>query len=443
MQLPDHLLRTYHKYKADERDLLAWIEYAAECSGYQFKSAAAKLRGRERTLATRNANQTANEGLRAPQGQSRRNLRISLFDVSEPVSAIAASSRITEIPHDIAIKLERIIALREGCVSWFRSNTSQHDQETRESNQKHLYPLILLRKVLEKLEAKLPKSHETRIETAFTNQLPQTRERRSFKPLGPNGRNLFTVLTLNDGGENDAPDDVRDGFNSQLQHSLPTTAATPALSDDEKQQEEYNFAQFCLYEDVQRIEDFLILELVRYSLDQQNCDTLPYLVNSALDMIWQTSKTIEDSIGAKTRRRKAFATYVLQNHGDIIQSSPLMRMQEVVAIEIFMKKTCPGEACSADCVRLLKYSMCPGLFLPLTRNARRCRAVFRPCCFLSRSAERLCAISSRLNDGFGPSCSQPPTGKGDRPGVWVHNSTTGGRLRFSDSLLVKGVTEGE
>ncbi|KAK5105346.1 hypothetical protein LTS08_001623 [Lithohypha guttulata] len=104
--------------------------------------------------------------------------------------------------------------------------------------------------------------------------------------------------------------------------------STPRLDEDLKLQGEYNFARFCFYKDVQQIEDFLFLEIVRYALDAANSDVLPFLTDVAIDVIGRMEESLDASFDDDHTYHLKFWTSS-QDHS-ILYETPLLRMQWVI-----------------------------------------------------------------------------------------------------------------
>lgn len=126
-------------------------------------------------------------------------------------------------------------------------------------------------------------------------------------------------------------------------HKLPTVdiserSPIPRWAADDRHQEDYNLAQFCLYQDIEQIEDYLFLELVRYALDQQNSDTLPYLANTAIDMVIKMVHSNETSMKDAKKCRREFMKHVVESSPETINKTPLMRMQDTIAKHMAMNE---------------------------------------------------------------------------------------------------------
>lgn len=70
-------------------------------------------------------------------------------------------------------------------------------------------------------------------------------------------------------------------------------------------QDESNLAMYCFHADLEELEDYLVLELACYAIDQQNTDTLPFLNNTAIDQAFYMSneicKLVDDPHAARER----------------------------------------------------------------------------------------------------------------------------------------------
>ncbi|KAK5080790.1 hypothetical protein LTR70_008718 [Exophiala xenobiotica] len=344
MQLPSHLLRTYRRYKTEVKDLLSWICDSAEKVGHsiapQHNTTSVKLKGRERAEARRapeaRKNVTDNDYYEEPT--------IAIFDIIHSVRAIASSPTITSGPADVAKKLLHVLTLRRRCLHWYRSNTSQHDRATRLENEKHEHPVSILEQEVDILRHKLPRPvlaspvrlspAPTPAGIAFNPPIQDAKHVDVSHALGSDESDKSdTILTsLSDDGE------------AELDHKLPTAGdvavgipealPTPRLSEDDRIQEDYNLAQFCLYQDIEQIEDYLFLELVRYALDQQNSDWLPLLANTAIDMVLKMYRSIDTLLKDPKKCRIGFLKHMVESNPDAFNKLPLMRMQDTIAKQV-------------------------------------------------------------------------------------------------------------
>jgi len=341
MQLPSHLLRTYRRYKTEEKDLLSWICDSAGKVGHsttpRHNTTSVKLKGRERAEARRAAearkNVTDNDYYEEPT--------IAIFDIIPSVRAIASSPKITSVPADVANKLLHVLTLRRRCLHWYRSNTSQHDRATRLENEKHEYPVSILEQAVDILRHKLP---QPVIASPVRLSPAQTPAGIVFNPPIQDTKHVNVSHALGS-DESDTSDSVvsslSDDGEAELDHKLPTAGnvavdipeglSTPRLSEDDRIQEDYNLAQFCLYQDIEQIEDYLFLELVRYTLDQQNSDWLPFLANTAIDMVLKMYRSIDTSVKDPKKCMIEFLKHMNESNPDAVNKSPLMRMQDIIA----------------------------------------------------------------------------------------------------------------
>ena len=337
MQIPDHLHNTYLNYKAEEQSLLSWICDTARTSGHNFKakqnlgatpknssqSTATKLKGRARTLARRAAQTTADtQPAASPQSSSKS--QIAIFDILPPLRSIAANPYST-IPYAMVEKLRAVLELRRKCVSWFKSNTPEEDDETRRRNYNHEYPVRVLESAMTIVEQILlkPSLNETQAKTTTPGH--------TLKPgVVSDLSNTIQSLCFEDGltGGQKHLEAIK-----EIDEAGVGTEASSSnrLSDEDRAQEEYNFAKFCLLYDVQQLEDFLVLELVRYSLDRSNSDVLPFLVDTALDMVQKMDASSTSSFEDATKFEAGFVEVFRAQSADDFYPSPYLRMQMVVS----------------------------------------------------------------------------------------------------------------
>lgn len=344
MQLPSHLLRAYRTYKTEEKDLLSWICDSAEEIGLSIElkqnTTSAKLKGRDRAEAR-------------PAAQARENFtnsdyyeepRIAIFDIIPSVRAIASNPKITSVPADVANKLLHVLALRRRCLRWYRRNTSQHDRVTRLENKKHEYPVFVLEQAVNLLRHKLPEP----LAASHVRSSPTPAPADNASSCSNQHEKHTNVPPALGSDESDTSDSVlaslSDDGEAELDHKLPAAPAEAPeisedlpiskLNEDDRIQEDCNLAQFCRYQDIEQIEDYMFLELVRYALDQENSDVLPFLANTAIDMVAKMYWSIQNSVKDPQKCILGFTKHVTTNNVEAVDKSPLMRMQDIIAQHI-------------------------------------------------------------------------------------------------------------
>lgn len=133
--------------------MLQWIAEEARKRNIRISS---KLKGRARTIARR-------EGLS----------KLAIFDVLPPVAALAASPQPPSMPMRIAEKLATVLELRKKCVAWYRSNTPQDDQLTRDANARHQHCVIVLQEAALLLQTEAKVTLKTRNQDHKTQKSSQ------------------------------------------------------------------------------------------------------------------------------------------------------------------------------------------------------------------------------------------------------------------------------
>lgn len=342
MQLPNHLLRTYRKYKLQEKELLEWIASAAEIVDYKDRSTsnvptppttpkATKLKGRARTEARRKKQSDSDRSSQLPD-ESYEAPRFSLFDILAPIKAIAADPRITSIPVNIARKLLEVLKLRQKCMSWYKSNTDENDRETLEQNRKHAYPVRLLQQVISTLKNKSPRdtvSHDQEESTATHVRIEPACGH--DEEIVTEFNNLFNHLRLDE--------ELEDSFgvlDSPGTYSTTTDFGNETyvrISQQDRAQDEYDLARYCFYEDVQEIEDHVVLELVRYAIDQANADTLPLIITTAVDLVSQMFALLHERKNAYKLKHN-FEWPLNSVREDRKIASPVFRLQDMISFEL-------------------------------------------------------------------------------------------------------------
>jgi len=258
MQLPDHLLRTYHRYKVEEADLLSWICDTAENVGQhvvaKHSAKMPKLKGRERLMARR----AAEAGEIGIDNDHYKEPRIAIFDILPSVKAIADTPNITTIPVDIAIKFHDVLNLRRKCLRWYKTNTSQHDDETRLKNKKHEHPVLVLEQAIGILQHKLPESlpasavkppmhhsiSDRRTNTATTDA--EHMDLAHIRQVVDTSDNAFDFRNHDEDGSGDELPTAGQPTN------ISQPASIPKLGEEDRIQDEFNLAQYCVYQELRK-----------------------------------------------------------------------------------------------------------------------------------------------------------------------------------------------
>lgn len=339
MQLPHHPLRTYREYKLFEKEVLDWIESAASEIQYDRRDTGdaltppptpkpVKLKGRARTEARRKKQQ-ASSTVWIDVDDTYDSPKFGLFDILAPVEAIAADARIKQVPTNIGRKLLKVLNLRQRCVSWYERNTEEDDKETLESNNKHLYPVRLLRKVITVLRHKLAtpaiSSNDQKIAESQHDPGKATDDTEKATTAAAN---LFEHLKLDEEIEDSlhafAP--PTDANSLKRDHQVRPSA-------DDRAQDDYDLARYCFYEDVQEVEDHVVLELIRYAIDQGNSDTLPFTITTAVDLVSQMYILLHERKDAgKLYHNFEYPSASRQGGRKI--NSPLARLQGIITMEL-------------------------------------------------------------------------------------------------------------
>lgn len=321
MEQPDHLLRSYRKYKAQEKSLLRWICETASLSGHriqhkqrtkkdsQVADTASKvlkppnLKGRARTLARRVAAEVAEVAETQDVEQKEDGVQNdyeppnAIYDILAPVTAIVRNSSITKVPGKVADQLRSAYNLRKNRVSWYKANTSQHDTAIRHRNANHAFPVAVLKEAINMFKNKFPagfkqselakpaansntSSSRTNNAKIATSTLPSSSKEESIS-------NVFGYLSIE---ELEDPAHAAQEVTTDTVPVAPSlqstnTSQVPALTEVDRRLDECILAKYCLYEDLQEIEDAIVLELVRYSLDQANADVLAFLMNTSIEFV--------------------------------------------------------------------------------------------------------------------------------------------------------------
>lgn len=275
MALPSHLYRTYMWYKSEEQSLLAWIEETVAARD-PHNNKTSKINKQAPNASTdsfitaKNPKSPASIVL-AKKNQSVPTARVSvaplkIYDILPAVELIATSKEVVVIPPHVAQSLRRVADLRIHCLSWFKSNTAADDTETQESNKRHEHAVKVLREVMELLKRKFPTTpsreslgtdHEATTGHEATTRHEATIRHEQARHIS----HAYDSLKITDTDTMSLNALAAD----QLQSEEPPLRlfvdgrSDLKLSPDEVAQEEYNFARFCFWQDVEAIEDFVVL----------------------------------------------------------------------------------------------------------------------------------------------------------------------------------------
>lgn len=333
MQLPDHLLRTYRKYKEQEAVVIDWICTTAE--GYGFAIKKRKLKGKEKVKA-RKAALSATSGRTDTHSSSdwHHEQQIAILDILAPVQAIVDSDKFKFVPEDICLKLFEVLQLRKQCAAWYKSNTAQHDAATRADNEKHQYPIFILQQAIRLLKIKFS-NKQHKVEKTSAESSSSKKDLRSNQPdysvLGSDTDSDPFVSCSSD--TDTSCSSLSDPASTAKARTTPETIALRS-SKEERTEDEYDLAQYCLYRDLEEMEDFMVLEFVRYSLDQQNSDFLPYLMTVAIDralqMIFAIRKFVEDNSGDHLKFQERWLRKMHRENYQTLVTTPLLRMQQAI-----------------------------------------------------------------------------------------------------------------
>lgn len=139
--------------------------------------------------------------------------------------------------------------------------------------------------------------------------------------------NVFDLLDIEE-----TIDDLDDYSNTTVR---PSAQAPPKVTKEEQKQDEFNLAMYCLHTDLEEFEDYIVLELVRYAIDQQNSDTLPFLINTAIDQALYMENNICKLVEDPWTARNKFAEFDYKNSDQKTRAaSSLKRLQGLIGMEM-------------------------------------------------------------------------------------------------------------
>lgn len=115
------------------------------------------------------------------------------------------------------------------------------------------------------------------------------------------------------------------------------TSQVLALTEVDRRLDECILAKYCLYEDLQEIEDAIVLELVRYCLDQANADVLAFLMNTSIELVADMCTAFSQSFKDCLEHRGALfkATFAPTDmNWTALDQYPQSRMELILTISL-------------------------------------------------------------------------------------------------------------
>jgi len=303
MALPSHLYRTYMWYKSEEQSLLAWIEETvAACDPHNNKTNTTNNQApyaSTGSFITAKSPKSRASVVLAKRNQSVSTAKVSaaplkIYDILPAVELIATSEEVGIVPLHVAQSLRRVADLRTRCLSWFESNTAADDVETQESNKRHEHVVKVLREAMELLKHKgsitLPSTTSNTMHGVTTGNSQAQNISHVLSSLEISKTNTVLSNTLPDNRLESAVDRRPD----------------PELSYVEIAQEEYNFARFCFWQDVEAIEDHIVLAITKLSLFPEHDRVLALLMNTAVDIVEKMDEDMRDTFEDYGKHELAF-----------------------------------------------------------------------------------------------------------------------------------------
>lgn len=113
---------------------------------------------------------------------------------------------------------------------------------------------------------------------------------------------------------------------SALDNTMPTPRAPAKTSKEDRMQDAFDLAMYCLYADLEDLEDYLVLEITRYAIDQKNADTLPFIINTAIDQAHYMSDVLCKLVDDPCIARVKFTESDHDSNTQASLTSPLKRM---------------------------------------------------------------------------------------------------------------------
>lgn len=206
---------------------------------------------------------------------------------------------------------------------------------TIQANRRHLYPIQLLQQALRLLADEIFVDMVAHSHASKSSKTPSI-ETPSDKA---SSNSIFDLLDLQETIDDD--DDATVRSPNAAGPSATNTSSSASLK--ARMQDEFNVAMYCLHADLDELKDYLVLELVRYAIDQKNADTLPFLINTAIDralyMQEDLCKLVDDSHLARQKIEEFdHRNNSREKHKQKRPASSLRRLQGIIGVEMSTQK---------------------------------------------------------------------------------------------------------
>ncbi|KAK5957705.1 hypothetical protein OHC33_000894 [Knufia fluminis] len=339
MEIPSEFFRAYRIYKRKEKYLLAWIDAMVRLCGYVITSKG-KLEAQTET---------------SKHKASATTIELIIYDILPAIKLIASSPKIPSVPLEVQEVLLEILDLRSQCVSWFKANTFEDDDNTQQSNTRHEYVVRVLKAVVSALRHKMTDRVENESELKSSSEADHTTSH----------------------GDGTIPSASPERPSSDRSDHESYTTIKGGLSDEEKQQEEYNFRRFYLINFCEKMEDTVVPEIIRFSRNQDDGRDLGLLITCAIDIVQRADRELSLAYGDDYKRRELKFLEAINFSKLIINwTSPYLRTRTALVVQYFTKGTSlspeemadPKSPFSASAAEEMQYVLA---FLQRTLNRQR------------------------------------------------------------------------
>lgn len=291
--LPSSLIDSYRQYKSDTNSFTNWLVNVGTKSGFRLPSSTPetpqipppppqksgpRLKGKDRKLAKEAAK---NDPASVSSDSDRMTKVLPLRDFPELARHIASiTNPPIQVPQSIIKKLERAIALRHQCASWFK--TEAEGRPSLASNDSHQHFIEVLEIVLQILQPLF-----NRASGAGQRRDTTRNDGKCAEDPDPDAklRNRFAALTT-ETGEEDGELEVL------LQPRTSGKARKPTLferasfvPEPQSQKDEFLLGCFCFFQDVQDVRQFLQEIWHKYKETQVTLVTASLVTTAALDFV--------------------------------------------------------------------------------------------------------------------------------------------------------------
>ena len=263
--LPQFILGSYKRYKSDTNRFTAWLEETAKACGGNSE----ELRQSQDTKPTKSGS----------KDQATTKYKVPLSQFTALARVIANAKPSVKIPHHIIGIAQRAITARKRCAAWFRKQVGADPASL--SNKGHSHFIDILEQVLDILGVSAAKTTESQPTKASK---PVDKEASKLNDTA----NQFSALSLDELEENDYLG--RAGTPEQKPKEAAQDMSYELDEDYEDDLGERIFAAFCLFEDLQRMRDFIRQTWSIYRTSKIDLMSASVTTNTALGLARQATE---------------------------------------------------------------------------------------------------------------------------------------------------------